>query len=58
MLTWKCLFKLTQEELQNIINDINNGISYTVKGWEDTYPTDSEIISYANKILNPKEILG
>lgn len=47
MITWKCLFKLDREELTGIVNDINNGKSYTVFGWEDTYPTDEDILKYA-----------
>ena len=30
MITWKCLYKLDTEELAGILNDINNGESYTV----------------------------
>ena len=50
MITWKCLYKLDREELSGIVNDIKNGNSYTVIGWEDTYPTDNQIIDYANKL--------
>lgn len=46
MITWKCLFKLTKEELQEVVNDIKYGVSYTVGGWEDVYPTDSDILRY------------
>ena len=49
MITWKCLYKLDREELYGIVNDIKNGNSYTVIGWEDTYPTDNQIIDYAKK---------
>ena len=47
MLTWKCLQKLDKEELAGVINDIQNGESYTVAGWEDIYPTDKDILEYA-----------
>ncbi len=47
MITWKCLYKLDGEELRGIVNDIQNGESYTVSGWEDTYPTDDDILKYA-----------
>lgn len=47
MITWKCLYKLDKEELSGIVNDIKNGESYTVSGWEDTYPTDNDILKYA-----------
>ena len=47
MITWKCLYKLDKEELAGIVNDIKNGESYTVSGWEDTYPTDNDILKYA-----------
>lgn len=47
MITWKCLYKLDKEELITIVNEIRNGISYTVEGWEDTYPTDVDILNYA-----------
>lgn len=47
MITWKCLYKLDTEELAGILNDINNGESYTVVGWENIYPTDVDIIKYA-----------
>lgn len=47
MITWKCLRKLDQEELSVIVNDIHSGVSYTVEGWEDTYPTDEDILNYA-----------
>lgn len=47
MITWKCLFKLSKEELTEIVNDIKKGESYTVIGWEDVYPTDQDILSYA-----------
>jgi hypothetical protein len=36
-----------QDELIDIVNDIKNGISYTVEGWEDVYPTDKDILEYA-----------
>lgn len=52
MITWKCLYKLSKEELEMLQNDINNGISYTVAGWEDVYPTDDEILDYIS--LNDK----
>lgn len=48
MITWKCLRKLDQEELAIILNDIHSGISYTVEDWEDIYPTDEDILKYAN----------
>lgn len=48
MITWKCLYKLDSEELRGIVNDIKNGESYTVLGWENTYPTDDEILKYAS----------
>lgn len=48
LITWKCLKKLNKEELSNLIEDINNGISYTVNGYEDIYPTDEEILEFAN----------
>lgn len=32
MITWKCLYKLDQEELTVIVNDIHSGVSYTVEG--------------------------
>lgn len=47
MITWKCLYKLDREELTGIVNDIRSGESYTVSGWEDTYPTDYDILKYA-----------
>lgn len=47
MITWKCLFKLNREELTGVVNDIINGESYTILGWEDTYPTDTDILKYA-----------
>lgn len=47
MITWKCLYKLDKEELSGIVNDIENGESYTVSGWEETYPTDDDILKYA-----------
>ncbi|MBQ2886478.1 MAG: hypothetical protein IJE43_22390 [Alphaproteobacteria bacterium] len=49
MITWKCLFKLNRQELSEIVNDIKNGNSYTVIGWEDTYPTDADILAHAVK---------
>lgn len=49
MITWKCLYKLDGEELTRIVNDIMNGESYTVSGWEDIYPTDDDILKYAAK---------
>lgn len=33
MITWKCLYKLDGEKPREIINDIDNGGSYTVLGW-------------------------
>lgn len=48
MITWKCLYKLDKEELARIVGDIKNGESYTVSGWEDTYPTDDDILKYAS----------
>ena len=47
MITWKCLYKLNREELTGIVDDIRNGNSYTVIGWEDVYPTDKQILDYA-----------
>jgi hypothetical protein len=47
MITWKCLYKLSREELTEIVNNIKNGESYTVLGWEDTYPTNDDILKYA-----------
>ncbi len=47
MLTWKCLYKLDTEELSEIVRDIKGGESGTVSGWEDTYPTDKDILDYA-----------
>lgn len=47
MITWKCLLKLDNKELIELVNDIKNGNSYTIVGWEDTYPTDCEILEYA-----------
>lgn len=47
MITWKCLYKLDKEELAGIVNDIMNGESNTVSGWEDTYPIDNDILKYA-----------
>ena len=47
MITWKCLFKLSEDELSGLVNDIKNGESYTIVGWEDTYPTDKDILDYA-----------
>ncbi len=49
MLTWKCLYKLNREELSDIVRDIKGGESYTVNGWEDTYPTDNDILEYADR---------
>ena len=49
MITWKCLFKLNKEELAEVVNDIKNGESYTVFGWEDVYPTDKDILKYATR---------
>ncbi len=43
----KCLYKLDREELVGIVNDIKNGESYTVLGWEDAYPTDNDISNYS-----------
>lgn len=37
MITFKCLYKLTKEEVRGIVFDIKNGKSYTVSGWEDYY---------------------
>jgi len=48
MITFKCLYKLTKEEVQGIVFDIKNGKSYTVLGWEDYYATDADIIKYYN----------
>ena len=47
MITWKCLYKLDSEELTGIVNDIKNGESYAVSGWEDTYQIDDDILKYA-----------
>ena len=47
MIAWKCLYILDGEELRGIVNDIKNSESYTVSGWEDTYPTDDDILKYA-----------
>jgi hypothetical protein len=47
MITLKCLYKLDSEELTEIVNDIKNGKSYTVLGWEDTYLTYDDILKYA-----------
>lgn len=59
MITWKCLYKLSKEELAILQNDINNGISYNVVGWEDVYPTDNEILDYIllNDRANTKIVL-
>ena len=32
MITFKCLYKLTKEEVHGIVFDIKNGKSYTVSG--------------------------
>ena len=50
MITFKCLYKLTKEEVQGIVFDIKNGKSYTVSGWEDYYVTDADIIEYYNSL--------
>lgn len=50
MITFKCLYKLTKEEVQGIVFDIKNGKSYTVLGWEDYYATDADIIKYYNSL--------
>lgn len=47
MITLKCLYKLDGEELRGIVSDIQNGESYTISGWEDTYLTDDDILKYA-----------
>ena len=41
------MYKLDKEELVGILGDIKNGKSYTISGWEDTYPTDNDILKYA-----------
>lgn len=56
MITWKCLFKLSKEELDEIVNNIKNGDSYTVNGWEDTYPTNEDILNYAKNFGENKWI--
>ena len=50
MITFKCLYKLTKEEVRGIVFDIKNGKSYTVLGWEDYYATDADIIEYYNSL--------
>ena len=52
MITFKCLYKLTKEEVQGIVFDfdIKNGKSYTVSGWEDYYATDADIIEHYNSL--------
>lgn len=50
MITFKCLSKLTKEEVEGIVFDIKNGKSYTVLGREDYYATDADIINYYNSI--------
>ena len=51
MITFKCLYKLTKEELYGIVLDIKNGKSYTVPGWEDYYATDTDIIEHFNSLI-------
>ena len=50
MITFKCLYKLTKEEVAGIVFDIKNGKSYTVLGWENYYATDADIIEYYNSL--------
>ena len=50
MITFKCLSKLTKEEVAGIVFDIKNGKSYIVLGWENYYATDADIIKYYNSL--------
>lgn len=47
MIAWKYLYKLDGVELRGIVNDIKNGESCTVSEWQDTCPTNDDILKYA-----------
>lgn len=47
LMTWKCLNKLTEQELKEVQDEIRRGvINYNVIGWEDIYPTNQDILNF------------
>jgi len=47
LMTWKCLNKLSEQELKEVQDEIRQDvINYDVKGWEDIYPTNQDILNF------------